>query len=200
MADDSNPDAPLVSAVAYKWQERNVFNAISEDRVPSDKLFNRPHYFAILDKLPVTPGHSLMITKHHAATMFDGMPPEALNDTMGDLQVRLLQSAAAPPAAAAAAATAAPCQEGSSRQPVLQCQNACQLVQMQQQACSEHQSVLMPWTLFCSCFIAARLYNSKGQFNTCQPVQTNRHWLFFIPPTPPSTPPCYPPPPPPHHL
>lgn len=88
MAGSSNPDAPPVSAVAYIWNERNVFHAINEDRMPSDKLFDRPHYFAILDKLPVIAGHALMITKHKAATMLDTMPPEAAADTMGDLQVR----------------------------------------------------------------------------------------------------------------
>jgi hypothetical protein len=88
MAESSNPDAPPVSASAYRWNDRNVFHAINEDRMPSDKLFDRPHYFAILDKLPVTAGHALMITKHKAATMLDIMPPEAAADTMGDLQVR----------------------------------------------------------------------------------------------------------------
>ena len=90
MAGNTNADAPPVSATAYKWNERNVFHAVDEDRMPSDKLFDRPNYFAILDKLPVTPGHSLMITRHKAATMLDNMPPEAAADTMGDLQVGLV--------------------------------------------------------------------------------------------------------------
>jgi hypothetical protein len=90
MADNSsNGDAaPPVSAVSYRWNDKNVFHAIDEGRMPSDKLFDRPHYFAILDKFPVTPGHALLITKHKAATLLDGMPPEAAADTMGDLQVR----------------------------------------------------------------------------------------------------------------
>jgi hypothetical protein len=85
----SNGDAaPPVSAVAYRWNDKNVFHAIDEGRMPSDKLFDRPHYFAILDKFPVTHGHALLITKHKAATLLDGMPPEAAADTMRDLQVR----------------------------------------------------------------------------------------------------------------
>lgn len=80
-------DAKPVSAVAYRWSDKNVFHAISENRMPADKLFDRPHYFAILDKLPVTPGHALLITKHKVATMLVDMPPEAAVDTMGDLQV-----------------------------------------------------------------------------------------------------------------
>lgn len=100
-------DALPVSAVAYRWNEKNVFHAISEDRMPADKLFDRPHYFAILDKLPVTPGHALMITKHKVATMLADMPPEAAADTMGDLQVSKTPVSVAGVTAAAAAATAA---------------------------------------------------------------------------------------------
>jgi diadenosine tetraphosphate (Ap4A) HIT family hydrolase len=107
MADSSNPDAAPVSAVAYRWNERNVFHAINEDRMPSDKLFDRPHYFAILDKLPVTAGHALMITKHKAATMLDVMPPEAAADTMVDLQVSDTDIATVTAAAAAAVGSAA---------------------------------------------------------------------------------------------
>ena len=84
----SNPQ-PLVSATAYGWSERNVFHAINEDRVPADKLFDRPHWFAILDAAPVAPGHALLVTKHRAATLLDAaMPPEALADALVDLQVR----------------------------------------------------------------------------------------------------------------
>lgn len=80
---------PPVSAINYRWNDKNVFHAINEGRFPADKIFDRPHHFALLDKLPVTRGHSLLITKHPVATMFeDKMPPEALADAMIDLQVR----------------------------------------------------------------------------------------------------------------
>lgn len=86
----NNPAAnPPVSATNYRWNDKNVFHAINEGRFPADKIFDRPHYFALLDKLPVTRGHSLLITKHPVATMFeDKMPPDALADAMIDLQVR----------------------------------------------------------------------------------------------------------------
>lgn len=85
MTDSANPP---VTAISYRWNDKNVFHAINEGRFPAEKIFDRPHYFALLDKLPVTRGHSLLITKHPAATMFeDTMPPEALADTMVDLQV-----------------------------------------------------------------------------------------------------------------
>lgn len=84
----ADPDAPPVSAAAYRWSERNVFAAINEGRVPADKVFDRPHYYALLDKMPVTHGHCLLITKHPAATLLENMPAEAMADTMADLQVR----------------------------------------------------------------------------------------------------------------
>jgi hypothetical protein len=88
MAAANHGNPPLVSATAYRWTERNVFHAINEDRVPSDKLFDRPHWYAILDAAPVTPGHALLVTKHRAATLLDAaMPPEALADALVDLQV-----------------------------------------------------------------------------------------------------------------
>lgn len=84
----SSAACPPVSAVNYRWNEKNVFQAINEGRFPADKIFDRPHYFALLDKLPVSRGHSLLITKHPVATMFeDRMPQEALADAMIDLQV-----------------------------------------------------------------------------------------------------------------
>jgi hypothetical protein len=94
-ATSSTADAPPVSAINYKWNDKNVFHGIDQDRVPSDKLFDRAHYYAILDKLPVTAGHALLITKHKAATLLDSMRPEAAADTMGDLQVRQNSGAAA---------------------------------------------------------------------------------------------------------
>eukprot|EP00878_Enallax_costatus_P033419 GHUV01036853.1.p1 GENE.GHUV01036853.1~~GHUV01036853.1.p1 ORF type:complete len:170 (-),score=35.69 GHUV01036853.1:136-645(-) len=85
---------PPVSAINYKWNEKNVFHAINEGRFPADKIFDRPHYFALLDKTPVTRGHSLLITRHPVATMFeDKMPLEALADAMVDLQVGLCSGA-----------------------------------------------------------------------------------------------------------
>jgi hypothetical protein len=99
-------DEQPVSAVAYRWSDKNVFHAISENRMPADKLFDRHHYFAILDKLPVTSGHALLITKHKLATMLVDMPAEAAADTMGDLQVSKAPFSLAGVTAAAAVAAA----------------------------------------------------------------------------------------------
>ncbi|KAF6260275.1 HIT-like domain-containing protein [Scenedesmus sp. NREL 46B-D3] len=87
---------PPVSVLSYRWTDKNVFNAINEGRFPADKVFDRPHYYALLDKMPVTRGHALLITKHPVATLLDSkMPPEAMADAMGDLQAltRAVQTA-----------------------------------------------------------------------------------------------------------
>jgi len=90
-------ETPLVTAVNYRWNQNNVFNAINDGRVPANKIFDRPHYYALLDKLPVSRGHCLLITKHNVATMFESMPPEAMADTMTDLQVQCTYSSSCQP-------------------------------------------------------------------------------------------------------
>jgi hypothetical protein len=101
-ADTSNPP---VSVLSYRWTDKNVFHAINEGRFPADKIFDRPHYYALLDKMPVTRGHALLITKHPVATLLDNkMPPEAVADTMVDLQVRRLTQRSSSYRAAAAVA------------------------------------------------------------------------------------------------
>jgi hypothetical protein len=105
-ADASNPP---VSVLSYRWNEKNVFHAINEGRFPAEKIFDRPHYYALLDKMPVTRGHALLITKHPVATLLEPkMPQEAMADTMGDLQVRGGGSAAAAAVTAAAAVMTLP--------------------------------------------------------------------------------------------
>jgi hypothetical protein len=102
MAQQGAPCTP-VSAVGYRWAESNVFNAISRDKAPADKLFDRPHWFALLDKAPVAPGHALLITKHPAATLLEpGLPAEAMADALGELQVCALLRGAAQRAGAGA--------------------------------------------------------------------------------------------------
>lgn len=85
-------DSPPVSVVSYRWNDKNVFHAINEGRFPADKIFNRPHFFALLDKMPVTRGHALLIIKHPVATLFESkVPAEAMADVMPDLQVIMQQ-------------------------------------------------------------------------------------------------------------
>jgi hypothetical protein len=101
-ADTSNPP---VSVLSYRWNDKNVFHAINEGRYPADKIFDRPHYYALLDKMPVTRGHALLITKHPVATLMDNkMPPEAMADTMVNLQVRRMTPSSSSYRAAVAAA------------------------------------------------------------------------------------------------
>jgi hypothetical protein len=85
----ADPSDPPVSVLSYRWNDKNVFHAINEGRFPAEKIFDRPHFYALLDKMPVTRGHALLITKHPVATLLDSkMPQEAMADTLGDLQVR----------------------------------------------------------------------------------------------------------------
>jgi hypothetical protein len=103
-ADTSNPP---VSVLSYRWTDKNVFHAINEGRFPAEKIFDRPHYYALLDKMPVTHGHALLITKHPVATLLDNkMPPKAVADTMVDLQVRRVTQRSSSYRAAAAAVAA----------------------------------------------------------------------------------------------
>jgi hypothetical protein len=103
-ADTGNPP---VSVLSYRWSDKNVFHAINEGRFPAEKIFDRPHFYALFDKMPVTRGHALLITKHPVATLLDNkMPPEAVADTMVDLQVRRLTQRSSSYRAAAAAVAA----------------------------------------------------------------------------------------------
>uniref|UniRef100_A0A383WI28 Glycoprotease 1 n=1 Tax=Tetradesmus obliquus TaxID=3088 RepID=A0A383WI28_TETOB len=83
----ADSSTPLVSVLSYRWSDKNVFHAINEGRFPAEKIFDRPHFYALLDKMPVTRGHALLITKHPVATLLESkMPPEAMAGAMGDLQ------------------------------------------------------------------------------------------------------------------
>ncbi len=48
-----------------------VFCKIRDGQIPSTKVFEDDRTFAIMDINPLNPGHCLVITKAHAATMFE---------------------------------------------------------------------------------------------------------------------------------
>jgi len=50
-----------------------VFCKIRDGRIPSAKVYEDEQTFAIMDINPLNPGHCLVITKAHAATLFDSL-------------------------------------------------------------------------------------------------------------------------------
>ena len=48
-----------------------VFCKIRDGAIPSAKVYEDQRTFAIMDINPLSPGHCLVITKHHAATLFE---------------------------------------------------------------------------------------------------------------------------------
>jgi len=53
-----------------------VFCKIRDGAIPSAKLHEDERTLAIMDIGPVTPGHCLVITKAHAATLFEAEPAD----------------------------------------------------------------------------------------------------------------------------
>lgn len=79
---------PPVSVASYKWIS-NVFHAMNEGRTPAEKIFDRQHWFALLDHAPVTHGHALLIAKHPVATLLEPcIPQEAAASCFTELQAR----------------------------------------------------------------------------------------------------------------
>ncbi|HYE94501.1 MAG TPA: HIT family protein [Terriglobales bacterium] len=53
-----------------------VFCKIRDGQIPSAKLYEDDRTFAIMDINPLNPGHSLVIVKSHAPTIFDADPAD----------------------------------------------------------------------------------------------------------------------------
>lgn len=53
-----------------------LFCAIIHDEIPSCKIYEDDTFIAILDRFPKCEGHTLIIPKRHAATLFD-LPDDA---------------------------------------------------------------------------------------------------------------------------
>jgi histidine triad (HIT) family protein len=53
-----------------------VFCKIRDGVIPSAKLTEDERTFAIMDINPLNPGHCLVITKNHAATLFEAEPAD----------------------------------------------------------------------------------------------------------------------------
>ncbi|MBM4440950.1 MAG: HIT family protein [Candidatus Rokubacteria bacterium] len=53
-----------------------VFCKIRDGQIPSAKLYEDARTFAIMDINPLNPGHSLVIIKAHAPTIFDADPAD----------------------------------------------------------------------------------------------------------------------------
>ena len=48
-----------------------IFCMIRDGQIPSRKVYEDEHVFAILDNSQVTPGHTLLIPKKHVRNIFD---------------------------------------------------------------------------------------------------------------------------------
>ena len=53
-----------------------VFCKIRDGVIPSVKVYEDDRTLAIMDINPVNPGHTLVLTKTHAATLFDSSPED----------------------------------------------------------------------------------------------------------------------------
>jgi histidine triad (HIT) family protein len=53
-----------------------VFCKIRDGKIPSAKVHEDERTFAIMDINPLNPGHCLVITKRHAATLFEADPAD----------------------------------------------------------------------------------------------------------------------------
>ncbi|HEX2149277.1 MAG TPA: HIT family protein [Actinomycetota bacterium] len=82
-----------------------IFCRIAEGNAPAHKIYEDDSVFAIMDIFPWTEGHSLVIPKAHAPTLFDISPEDAaavmkaarhlapaLRDAVGADGLNLLQS------------------------------------------------------------------------------------------------------------
>lgn len=56
-----------------------IFCKIIAGEIPCSKLYEDEHIFAFLDIAPVTPGHTLVVPKHHCRNLFD-IPEQILQD------------------------------------------------------------------------------------------------------------------------
>ncbi|MDD3887273.1 MAG: HIT family protein [Patescibacteria group bacterium] len=56
-----------------------IFCKIAKKEIPSDIVFENKNLMAILDIMPVNPGHTLVITKKHYKTMID-VPDKLLSE------------------------------------------------------------------------------------------------------------------------
>lgn len=55
-----------------------IFCKIVRGEIPSEKIYEDTHTIAILDINPVTPGHTLLLTKQHYPTLLE-TPPEIMS-------------------------------------------------------------------------------------------------------------------------
>jgi histidine triad (HIT) family protein len=53
-----------------------VFCKIRDGQIPSAKVYEDERTFAIMDINPLNPGHCLVVTKTHAATLFEAEPAD----------------------------------------------------------------------------------------------------------------------------
>ena len=58
-----------------------IFCQIIAGQSPAHKVYEDAHVLVFMDAFPVTDGHTLVVTKEHAATLFDASP-EALQVVM----------------------------------------------------------------------------------------------------------------------
>ncbi|TFK33365.1 HIT-like domain-containing protein [Crucibulum laeve] len=67
-----------MSSLAHK-DDKCIFCAIIEGKIPSFKVLETEHSIAFLDISPVSEGHTQVIPKYHAKTLAD-LPEEYLKD------------------------------------------------------------------------------------------------------------------------
>jgi histidine triad (HIT) family protein len=67
------------------YDENNVFAKVLRGEIPCHKIYEDEDTLAILDIMPRTPGHALVITKEKARDLFD-VSPQALAKLMAVVQ------------------------------------------------------------------------------------------------------------------
>ena len=91
----SHAAAAAADLPAYTYSPSNVFAHMQTGHTNAVLLFDRQHTFALLDNLPASPGHALLVLKHPVATLLDPVPSDVMAAAMEDLQVlsRAVQAA-----------------------------------------------------------------------------------------------------------
>lgn len=59
------------------YDDQNIFAKILRGEIPSEKLYEDDHSYALMDVMPQSDGHCLVISKEPARNIFD-ISPEAL--------------------------------------------------------------------------------------------------------------------------
>lgn len=72
------------------FQQDCIFCKIARNELPAAKVFENETLVAFLDINPVAPGHLLLITKHHYASLFEAS--EAAAGDLGSILPRLARA------------------------------------------------------------------------------------------------------------